>query len=63
MISKVIRTREEAEEHNPNDPALVEVPGELVRKVLFLVRALETKSNSKRKKKIRALLSAVSAQR
>jgi hypothetical protein len=53
----VIRTPEDAQRHDPGKPALVEIPGELVRKVLSLVKTLAETGPSKRKKLAKAVLS------
>jgi hypothetical protein len=57
MTYKVIRTRLEAEQHNVNEPALVEIPGELAKSVLFLMKSLGAVSNTRRRKMAEALLS------
>lgn len=63
MTAKVIRTLEDADEHDPNERAVVEVPSALVGRVLFLMRALDRSGNSKRKKMAKALLSTAAAAR
>ena len=46
----MVHTPEGAKAHDTDKPALVEVPGELARKVLSLVKALEASGASKLKK-------------
>lgn len=52
----VVRNREEANAHNPNKPALVEVRGELVQSVMFLVEALKRPNSDRLGKLARNLL-------
>jgi hypothetical protein len=53
----MVKTPEQAQRHDPSQPALVEVPGELVRKVLLLLMSLN--ASGKLKKRAKALLSTV----
>ena len=47
-IAVVFHRPEDARRHDPSKPALVEVPGELARKVLFLMKALESSGKLKK---------------
>jgi len=58
---KVIRTVEDAREHDRRTPALIEVPRELVSKVLLLVNTVGPSGNAKAKKMARSLLSTARA--
>jgi len=53
----------DAGRHNPGTLAVVEVPGELAKTILFLMKALETPGVSKLKKSVRALLFAADPKR
>ena len=57
-MTQVIRTAEDALKHDPAEPALIEVPGELVRTVIVITNALAIPGHSKQKKMIKALLLA-----
>jgi uncharacterized OB-fold protein len=52
----VVRTREQAKAHDPNVSALVEVPGEFVPTVVWLMEALQQPSDSQVGKVVRSLL-------
>jgi len=58
VLPRVVHTLEEARQHNPGDPALVLVPGELTRPVLAVLRSLESAGSRKRKKRAKSLLAA-----
>jgi hypothetical protein len=47
---------EDAEMHDINAPALVEVPGELVRSVVWLIEMIERPANDEIGKVVRTLL-------
>lgn len=55
----VIRTPEEAKAYNSLEPALVEVPGDLVRVAYRVVQKLSFQSSSKEKESVKSLLNSV----
>lgn len=55
----VIRTLEDAKAYDSVEPALVEVPGDLVRVVYRVVQRLSFQSSSKQKKAVQSLLKSV----
>ncbi len=55
---RVVHTLDEARRHSSTDPALVLVPGNLVRPVLAVLRALENAGSRKRKNRAKSLLTA-----
>jgi hypothetical protein len=58
-MKNVIRTHEEAKGYTSLDPALVEVPGDLVRVIYRVVHRLGFQSSSRQKKAVKALLRSV----
>jgi len=62
-MKRTIRTLEEAREHNLHEAALVEVPGEFVRLIYFLMRTLRHPRSERRKKAVESLLRTVGARR
>jgi len=58
-MKNVIRTHEEAKEYNSLDPALIAVPGDLVRVVYRVVHRLGFQSSSRQKKAVKSLLRSV----
>jgi hypothetical protein len=57
----VIQTQEDARKHDPGKHAVIEVPRELARKVLSLLKSLEASGTSELKKMARSLLTTVRA--
>ena len=58
-MKNVIRTHEEARAYDSPEPALIEVPGDLVRVAFRVVRLLGFQSSSKQKKAVKSLLRSV----
>jgi hypothetical protein len=52
----IVRSKEDASSHDPTGPALVLVPGELVRSVAWLIAAIERPGDDEIGKTVRTLL-------
>ncbi len=58
---EVIRTLEEARRHDPQRPALIEVPRQLASKIVLLVNAAEASDQARARRMARSLLSTAQA--
>lgn len=58
-MKNLVRTHEEAKAYDSLEPALVEVPGDLVRVAFRIVRRLSFQSSSRQKKAVKSLLRSV----
>ncbi len=52
----IIHNQEDAKAHDPSKPALVEVPGELVRMVVWMLESFQKTSNDEPGKVLKTLL-------
>jgi hypothetical protein len=52
----IIRNRDDAQKHNPNQPALVEVPGGLVQPMMFLMETLSRPGDDELGKVVKTML-------
>jgi hypothetical protein len=52
----VIRSQKQADEHDQNEPALVEIPGEMVRSIVWMVETLQMPGYHETAKTLRSLL-------